>query len=83
MEEPELPNKKEIIEKLKPFWKRYWELELEFCNKEQKLQEEMNKKLGLIIELEFFYCDGECCGIGAMDFSDRKKFPLIHDSELN
>lgn len=42
----------------------------------------MNKKLNLDTELEFFYCDGECCGIGAGEFKDRKKFPLFHDTGL-
>jgi len=42
----------------------------------------MNKRLKLDIALEFFYCDGECVGIGAEDYSERKRFPLIHDSEL-
>jgi len=42
----------------------------------------MSKKIGLEIDLEFFYVDGECVGIGAVNWGDRKKFPLIHDSEL-
>ncbi|MEK6847572.1 MAG: hypothetical protein AABX50_00410 [Nanoarchaeota archaeon] len=43
----------------------------------------MTKKAELGIELEFFKVEGECVGIGASDFADRKRFPLIHDSELN
>ena len=42
----------------------------------------MNKNLKLGIEFEFFYSDGECVGIGAANYSDRKKFPLIHDTKL-
>ena len=33
----------------------------------------------LEVVLEFFWVDGECVGIGASDYSDRKKFPLIQD----
>ena len=43
----------------------------------------MTKKAGLGIELEFFNVDKECVGIGASNMPDRKKFPLIYDSELN
>ena len=74
--------KKKIIENLKPFWKRYWKLESRFSEKVRKLEKEMNRKSGQKIKLEFFYCDGYCCGIGAENYSDRRKFPLIHDTEL-
>ena len=74
---------KEITEKLKPFWERHWKLYLNFLNEEEKLEKEMNKKLNLGTELSFFYADGECVGIGAEHYSNRKKFPLIHDSELH
>lgn len=73
---------KELVKKLKPFWEKREKLETEFRKKETKLEKEMNKKLNTGIKLEFFYSDGECCGIGAANFNDRKKFPLIHDSEL-
>src|SRR3989344_4572406 len=55
----------------------FWSLK-----KQERLQKEMSKKIGLEIDLEFFYVDGECVGIGAVNWGDRKKFPLIHDSEL-
>lgn len=43
----------------------------------------MSKKTKVGIELEFFRCDGEVIGVGAKEFSDRKKFPLLQDQELN
>lgn len=75
-------NTKANIEKLKPFWEKREKIELEFLRKVTKIEKEMNKKLNLGFELEFFYVDGECCGIGADNFEDRNKFPLIHDSEF-
>jgi len=72
-----------LIKKLKPYWKEHIKLSQEFCKKEEKLQKEMNRNLKLGIELEFFYCDGECVGIGSADYSERKKFPLIHDTKLD
>lgn len=76
-------KKRELIKRLKPFWEEHSKLIAEFYKKEAKLEEKMNKKLKLKIKLEFFYCDGECCGIGAEDFSQRKNFPLIQDSQLD
>lgn len=75
-------QKRELIKKLKPFWREYWKISSDFNNKRNELEKKMNKKVNLDIDLEFFYCDGECCGIGAGNFSDREKFPLIHDTEL-
>ena len=81
--EPKLKDKEKLIEKLGPFWKRYWEKEGKFRGEITKIEKEMTKKAGLGIELEFFNVDKEYVGIGASDFADRKRFPLIHDSELN
>jgi len=78
-------NKKEIIKitaKLKPFWKEYWKISSEFNKKILNLQKKMNKKLKIGTELEFFYVDGECAGIGAKNYSDRKFFPLIQSNDL-
>ena len=74
---------KEIINKLKPLWKKYLKKENRFRNEITKLDKEITKKSGLGIELEFFHVNNECVGIGASKFADRNKFPLIHDSELN
>ena len=32
MEEPKLEDKEKVIEKLTPFWKKYWEKEEKFRN---------------------------------------------------
>ena len=75
-------DKNNIIKQLKPFWEKRDKLMTEFSKKEAELEAEMNKKVNLGIKLEFFYNDGEAVGIGASDFSDRRKFPLIHDLDL-
>lgn len=75
-------ERKEIIKRLTPFWKGYWEKEAKFREETVKLEKKMSKKLDLGIELEFFCVNNECVGIGAANIKDRKKFPLIHDSEL-
>ena len=82
MEKPKLKNKKGVIGRLNPFWKKYWEIEEKFRNKIAELEKEMSKDSGLGIGLEFFNVDGECVGIGVSEIDDRKKFPLIHDSEF-
>jgi len=76
-------DKADLIKKLKPFWEKREKVMEEFSKKEAKIEEEMNAKVNLGIKLEFFYSDfGGCAGIGASKFSDRKKFSLIHDSDL-
>ena len=72
----------EVTRKLGLFWEKRRKFYLDLMKKEEKLQKEMNKKLNLNVEIEFFYVDGECVGIGALDFSKRKIFPLIHDRDL-
>ena len=81
--EPKLKDKEKVIKKLKPFWDRYWKKEEKFRNEVSELEKEMTERIGLGIELEFFYVDNECVGIGAYSNEERKKFPLIHDSELD
>ena len=73
-------NKKEIREKLKPYWRRYLKLHNAFFKKQEALEKEMVKKLNLGIDLEFFYVDNECVGVGAEDYSKRKNFPLFQYS---
>jgi len=82
MEEPKLKDKEKVIGKLTPFWKKYWEKEEKFRKEVAKLEKEMSKAVGLGVDLEFFYVDGECVGVGASGIDDRKKFPLIQDSEF-
>lgn len=72
---------KEITKKLKPFFERYRKLESKFFRDKEKIEKEMSKKIGKI-DLEFFYVDGECVGVGATNWNDRKALPLIHNGEL-
>ena len=72
----------ELIRRLKPYWKKIWKLEMTHSRKINALERKMTKEMKSKIRLEFFYVDGEAVGIGAEDYSDRKDFPLIHDSEL-
>lgn len=83
IKEPKLKNKKRVTENLRPFWKRYRKEYKKFVIEVNKLEKEMTKKSKLGIDLEFFKVEGECVGIGASEFIERKKFPLISDSELN
>lgn len=82
MKEPKLNHKEKIIEKLRPFWKNYYEKEKRFSKEVAALEKEMNKNVDLGVNLEFFHVDNECVGIGASKIEDRKKFPLIQDTEL-
>lgn len=82
LDEPKLKNKEKVIKKLKPFWKKYQELESNLRRDMEKLEQEMTKNINLGINLEFFHVDGQCAGIGASSMGDRDKFPLIQDSEL-
>ena len=68
---------------LKPYWKKREELMSAFRKNEVALGRLMNQELDPPVELEFFYNDeGGCCGIGAVDYEDRKNFPLIYDGDL-
>ena len=75
-------EKEEFIQKLRLFWKKYQDLSDEHFKKLIILEREMNKKVKAKINLEFFYVDGECVGIGAENYSDREWFPLIQDREF-
>ena len=72
---------KEITEKVKPFFKEYRKLDLEFSNKVKILTDRMNKEIKPKTKIGFFYVDGEMTGIGAEDYSDRAWFPLISEDE--
>ena len=74
---------KKTIEKLKPYWKKYQEKREVFDREIIQLEKEMNDNSGLKTELEFFYVDGSCVGIGASYYEDRTHFPLVQDSELD
>jgi hypothetical protein len=74
---------KKITEQLKPYWRNYWKIWKEFSDKTHELEIKMNDKIKINTPLEFFYVDGECVGIGALNFEDRESFPLIQDRDLN
>ena len=79
MSKKEMSN---LIEKLKPYWKKLRNLETEHSHKVRILEKRMNRKVKPKVKLEFFYVDGEIVGIGAEDYSDRKNFPLIQDEDI-
>jgi len=51
------------IKKLKVFWKKLRKIEDEFNSDVNILEDLMQKAVG-IEDLEFFYIDGDYCGIG-------------------
>lgn len=78
-------KKQELIKLLKPFWKEYENILGNHFNKVKLLEIKMNNMADKknLPRLEFFYVDGEVVGIGAENYLDRKKFPLLHNSDLN
>jgi len=48
-----------LIEKLKPYWKQFWDLEAEHFRKTKNLERKMNRKLKPRVKLEFFYVEGK------------------------
>lgn len=73
---------KKLIPQLKPFWKRYEDIMFNYLQKIRILEKEMNDTIKPEYELEFFFVEGECVGIGVVNYSDRDKFPLIYDNQL-
>jgi len=82
MENSKPKENEEIRKSLKSYWREFVNLQNDFVKRINVLQSKMNDKLKLGINLEFFYVEGECVGIGAEKFEDREKFPLYHGSEL-
>lgn len=72
-----------ITKKLKPFWDELCKLRIKYFKKIEKIEERMNNAIKPPTKLEFFYCDGAYCGIGAKNYTDRKWFKLISDTDLN
>lgn len=79
-----LEERKNWTKKLHPFWVLRNLTYDKFRKREQEIEKVMKKMTGE--DLEFFYVEGECVGIGHKDWVRRKKgknyFPLIHDREL-
>lgn len=72
-----MKKSKKLIKTLQPFWKRFKELESQYHTKIAILETEMEDKIK-IKGIEFYFCDGECAGIGTVD----RKLKLIHNQEL-
>lgn len=75
-------NKKDLIKRLIPFWKEQEKALGSYFKKLEKIEKKINK-IKLKYPLEFFFVEGNCVGIGARNYEDRKKVSLIHDTELN
>ena len=78
-------EKRTWAKKLKPFWEAREKHFKIFRIAEEAIEFDM--RACLKEDLEFFYVDGECVGIGHSDFKRRHSknkdyFPLIHDREL-
>lgn len=79
-------EKKQWIERLKPFWEQREKAYDKFRKREFEIEKAIEKATGEV--LEFFYGDMHegCCGIGHSDYKRRKKgvgyFPLINNREL-
>ena len=71
---------KKWVAKLKPFWEEREKYLNYFRKIEVSIEKDMCRKMKK--RLEFFYVDGECVGIGAECWDDRKKFQLIQDADL-
>lgn len=70
-------KRKELIKKLKPYWKDLIELSDEYYEAIDKLEIKMQQEIG-IEDLEIFLCEGNLAGIG--NYSRTLK--LICQSEL-
>jgi len=74
-----------LVNKLKPYWKQRQHIYEKFIKAESLIEENMSMEIGE--DLEFFYVDGYCVGIGHKNHSRRNQtkngFPLIHDSDLD
>jgi hypothetical protein len=77
-------EKRKWLKKLRPFLASREIHYGMFKQAEFDIEKKMRKELGE--ELEFFYVDGECVGIGHCDWERRKKdknyFPLFHYEEI-
>lgn len=69
---------KQLLKKLKPYWKKVLAIEAEYCGRLGQLEYRMEKKTG-IKGIEFYKCDGEIVGIGNL----ARTMPLIQSEELD
>ena len=74
--------KKELLLKLKPFWKEFKKLQSKHNKELMKLEAKMKKEIG-DEDIEFAYVEGECFGIGFGQFSPKNEtIGVFHDREL-
>jgi hypothetical protein len=71
------PSTPELIEKLKPFWKKMQKAEERFICDLNTIESEISEATG-IEDVVFFWSDNEIVGIG----NAGRNMELIHDSEL-
>jgi hypothetical protein len=71
------PSTPELIEKLKPFWKKMRKAEDQFICDLNAIESEISKATG-IEDIVFFWSDNEIVGIG----NAGRNMELIHDGEL-
>jgi len=70
-------TRKELIKKLKPYWKKIQDLNSQYIINIIALENKMQKELE-IEDLEIFYVDGEPVGIG----NYLRTMKLIHAFEI-
>lgn len=70
-------KRKELIEKLKPYWKEVIEAEQQYSEAIQKIEKKMGKGID-VEDLEIFYVEGEIVGIG----NYSRSIKLIHRHEI-
>jgi len=70
-------TRKELIKKLKPYWKKIMDLNFQYMNDIIALEDKMQKEFE-IEDLEIFHCDGEPVGIGNYE----RTIKLIHAFEI-
>ena len=68
---------KKQIKILQKQWKKFLKIDDEFWRKLNKLEKETSKLVG-VKDIDFFYCDNECAGIG--DYN--RKMKLIQHDEI-
>lgn len=71
-----IPTKKQLII-MKEYWKRFKSVEDYYYRSIRELEKEMSKATE-IKDLEFFFCDNDCAGIGNV----MRTMRLIHREEL-
>lgn len=69
---------KKNLKKYAPFWKELMEIEQKYRDAVNDLETKMQEKLQ-DNNLMFFYCDGDCAGIGSHD----REMELIHCTDLD